>query len=324
MSVEFQDYYQVLGVARDATAKEIQAAFRKLARKHHPDVNKSADAEKQFKKINEAYEVLKDPDKRQKYDQLGANWKGGQEYTGQPGWQGGGFDFSQAGGFEQGGTQGDFSDFFEMLFGRGGKRRANPFAQGGRSWAVQGEDQEAELVVTLEEVFHGGDKSVQLQVNQEQPDGKVRETMKKFQLKIPKGIAEGKRILLRGQGGPGSNGGVPGDLYFRVRYAPHPHFTVKGTDLLTEVALSPWEAILGGKVAVPTLEGNVMMNIPAGTDSGRKLRLRGKGMPTLEGQGDLLVTVKIVVPKRLSEAEKELLTQLSQVSDFQPRGEGRA
>lgn len=316
MSVEFQDYYQVLGVARDASAKEIQAAFRKLARKHHPDVNKASDAEKQFKRINEAYEVLKDPEKRKKYDQLGADWKGGQEYTAQPGWQGGGFG--------QGAEQGDFSDFFDMFFGRAGKSQQNPFSQGRRNWSVKGEDQEAELAVTLEEAYHGAEKAVQMKVLQEQPNGTVKEVLKKFQLKIPKGIAEGKRILLRGQGTPGSNGGPPGDLYFKIRYAPHHKFSVQGTDLTTEVAISPWEATLGGKVAVPTLEGMVMMNIPQGTDSGRKFRLRGKGMPTLEANGDLLVSVKIVVPKRLSDEEKELMAQLARVSEFQPRGEGGA
>lgn len=320
MSVEFQDYYQVLGVARDASAKEIQAAFRKLARKHHPDVNKASDAEKQFKRINEAYEVLKDPEKRKKYDQLGADWKSGQEYTAQPGWQNAGQD---QGGFGQGG-QGDFSDFFDMFFGRSGKGQQNPFSQGRRKWSVKGEDQEAELAVTLEEAYHGAEKAVQMKVLQEQADGTVKEVQKKYQLKIPRGIAEGKRILLRGQGAQGSNGGPAGDLYFKIRYAPHHKFAVQGIDLTTEIAISPWEATLGGKVAVPTLDGMVMMNIPQGTDSGRKFRLRGKGMPTLQASGDLLVAVKIVVPKRLNDEEKELMAQLARVSEFQPRGEGGA
>jgi curved DNA-binding protein len=314
VSVKFEDYYQVLGVQRDATAKEIQAAFRKLARKYHPDVNKEPEAEQKFKKINEAYEVLKDPDKREKYDQLGANWKSGQDFTAPPGWEGFNMHYDTGGGqsFHFGG-EGDFSDFFEMLFGSQGRGFSDFSGQqrGSRrqSWSQKGQDRESELQITLEDAYFGTTKTVALQVSEEQPDGRMKSMRKEIQVKIPKGVKDGSRIRLKGQGGPGFNGGPPGDLYFKINIAPHAVFSLEGTDIKTTISLTPWEAILGGKVRVPTMEGAVQITVPAGTQNNQRFRLKGKG---LAGKGDLYGVVQIKIPTDLSQEELELVKKLDQ------------
>jgi curved DNA-binding protein len=315
MSVQYKDYYESLGVPRTANDVEIKKAFRKLAREYHPDVAKDKKkAEERFKEINEAYEVLSDPDKRKKYDELGAHWKSGAEFRPPPGF--GGFGGGQAfrggraaGGeeFHFGGT--GFSDFFEQLFGsrmRGGFSQRGGFTE--EDLAERGADIEGDIMVTLEEAARGSVRTVNV------THGDRRES---HQVKIPAGIMEGQKLRLAGRGESGSGGGESGDLYLRVRFAKHPDFDVDGHNLIYELELSPWEAALGAGISVPTLNGHVNIKIPAGTSSGQKLRVRGRG---LGKDGDLLVATKIVVPPTLTDAQKKLWEQLAKESQFNPRG----
>ncbi len=311
MAVSYKDYYKLLGVEREAKAEEISKAYKKLARKYHPDLNPGdKQAEEKFKEINEAYEVLKDPEKRKLYDQLGPNWQHGQQFQGEPGYENVHFTFNGK-SFDGSG----FSDFFETLFGgaaAGGGRGANfgpdPFG-GFSSRPRRGRDVEAELPLSLEEASSGGRRTVTLQM----PQGP-----KTLEVNVPAGIREGAKLRLAGQGDP-APGGTPGDLVLRVRYLPHPQFKVEGENLHCDVALAPWEAVLGAKVAVPTLEGQVELNIPAGSSSGRKFRLRGKGLGSGVNRGDLLARVMIKVPAQLSAEERELWQKLADVSSFKAR-----
>ncbi len=311
MAVSYKDYYKLLGVEREAKAEEISKAYKKLARKYHPDLNPGdKQAEEKFKEINEAYEVLKDLEKRKLYDQLGPNWQHGQQFQGEPGYENVHFTFNGK-SFDGSG----FSDFFETLFGgaaAGGGRGANfgpdPFG-GFSSRPRRGRDVEAELPLSLEEASSGGRRTVTLQM----PQGP-----KTLEVNVPAGIREGAKLRLAGQGDP-APGGTPGDLFLRVRYLPHPQFKVEGENLHCDVALAPWEAVLGAKVAVPTLEGQVELNIPAGSSSGRKFRLRGKGLGSGVNRGDLLARVMIKVPAQLSAEERELWQKLADVSSFKAR-----
>ncbi len=319
--MEYKDYYKALGVGKNATQKEIQAAYRKLARKLHPDVNKKPDAEESFKAINEAYEVLKDPEKRKRYDALGANWRDGERYSPPPGWENAQFDFGDGtGNFEFHGDPGQFSDFFEGLFGRG--RTYGRTSQDRPGWAMRGADQEAAMELTLEEAYHGIKKTISLQHLELEGSAYVTKN-KEINVNIPAGVSEGSRIRLSGQGGAGS-GGQNGDLYLRVHILPHPIFTLNGNDLEEEIKITPWEAALGTKVELPTMTGSVNLTIPAGVQPGQKLRLRGKGMPAVKDRhGDLYAVIKIVVPKHLSQRERELFEELARVSDFTPRAAGK-
>jgi curved DNA-binding protein len=327
MSVKFKDYYEVLGVDRKASQDQIKRAYRKLAQKYHPDVNKTPEAERKIKEINEAYEVLKDPDKREKYDQFGADYKNGQEFRPPPGFEGFNFEFGgPEGGFRMGSGGGGFSDFFEMLFGqarRGGRGAGggSPFdeamhgARQRRAGPRKGPDATAEVTVTLEDVYHGSSREIALQV-----DGQVR----RLNVKIPPGVTDGSVIRLAGQGGHGQAGGEAGDLLLTVRIAAHPRYEVTGSDLTCDLKLAPWEAALGEKIDVPTLDGDVTLTIPPGAQSGQKLRLRHRGLPKRgqhgDGQrGDLYVRLMIVVPKTLSDEERKLFEKLKQVSPFNPR-----
>jgi curved DNA-binding protein len=317
MAVQFRDYYETLGVSKTATDDEIKKAFRKLARKHHPDVNKDkATAEEKFKQLNEAYEVLGDPEKRRKYDELGANWNqpgGGQP---PPGWgpqqSGGGFrryGGGDGGGveFEFGGT--GFSDFFEQFFGGGRSQAGFGGSRFGQrpAEAERGSDVEADIMVTLEEAFHGSKRTVSLR----RSNSNKLET---YQVKIPKGVHEGQRIRLAGQGEAGAGGGKSGDLFLRVRLARHPDFTVEGSDLIHEVKIDPSQAVLGGELEVPTLEGSARLKLPPGTQAGQRFRLRGHGLPTATGaRGDLFVAPEIQIPKKLTEREREIWEQLAQL-----------
>ena len=311
MAVSYKDYYKLLGVEREAKAEEISKAYKKLARKYHPDLNPGdKQAEEKFKEINEAYEVLKDPEKRKLYDQLGPNWQHGQQFQGEPGYENVHFTFNGKSFAGSG-----FSDFFETLFGgaaAGGGRGANfgpdPFG-GFSSRPRRGRDVEAELPLSLEEASSGGRRTVTLQM----PQGP-----KTLEVNVPAGIREGAKLRLAGQGDP-APGGTPGDLFLRVRYLPHPQFKVEGENLHCDVALAPWEAVLGAKVAVPTLEGQVELNIPAGSSSGRKFRLRGKGLGSGVNRGDLLARVMIKVPAQLSAEERELWQKLADMSSFKAR-----
>ncbi len=343
MPVKFQDYYETLGVPRNASKDEIQRAYRKLAKQFHPDVNKAPDAEKKFKQASEAYEVLSDPDKRQRYDELGANYKEGQEFKAPPGWehadvggQGGG-----AGGFNFSG--GDFSDFFEAFFGRGargqrggggvnvedmfeniGGRRSGGKARARRSPA-RGSDIEAQITITLEDACHGAARDISLQPSVPGAGEFSATGPRSLRVKIPPGVTDGSTIRLAGQGQPGENGAPAGDLLLRVKLTPHPRYEVVpgSADLSTDVKITPWEAALGAKVDVPTLDGPVSLSIPPGASSGQKLRLRGKGMPirgTKGGdRGDLFVRILIAVPKTLTDEERDLFEKLKQASKFEPR-----
>ena len=313
MAVQFRDYYETLGVSKTASEDEIRSAFRKLARKYHPDVAKDKKtAEEKFKQINEAYEVLSDPEKRRKYDQLGENWNQPGGFQPPPQWGGGqpgGFRWGSGenGGveFEFGGT--GFSDFFEAFFGGGRGRSAfGGFGQRG-TMAERGSDVEADIMVTLEEALHGSTRQVSLR----RAGSKKTET---YQVKIPRGVREGQRIRLAGQGEAGERGGKSGDLFLRVRLARHPDFSVEGSDLVHEVKIAPWQATLGDQLIVPTLEGSARLKLPPGTQGGQRFRLRGRGLPGVSGQrGDLYVVVQIAVPKKLSERERELWDQLAQL-----------
>jgi curved DNA-binding protein len=311
LPVAFRDYYEALGVPRDASEEDIRRAYRKLARENHPDVNKDPGAEDRFKEISEAYEVLRDTEKRERYDRLGANWKAGQDVSGASGFEGfGGAGPGGPGGFEevrfgfgQGGFGGgaDFSDFFEGMFG--GRRGAGPRTAGFNGFSTRGSDIEATLELTLEEAAAGGERRLTL------GDGRT------FNVKIPPGVRDGQIIRLTGEGGQGTGGGPAGDLRLRVRLKPHPRFKVRGSDLYVTLPLAPWEAALGASVEVPTLTGTTQVNVPAGSSSGRKLRLRGQGMPG----GDLYATVSIKVPKKLTRKERDLFEELAKVSKFDPR-----
>lgn len=323
MAVGYRDYYKTLGVARDATQEEIQKAYRKLARKLHPDVNKDPKAEEQFKEINEANEVLKDPEKRQRYDQLGADWQSGQEFRPPPDWES---RFHFGSGFGQGQPfgEGGFSDFFEMLFGAGGFRQGRGPA-GAQAWHQQnfhqdGQNHEATLSITLEDAFHGGSKTITMQAPTVTAQGQVITQTRTLEVKIPAGILPGQKIRLAGQGGAGAGGGRRGDLYLKVEIPPHPVYQLNGRDLQMELKIAPWEAALGTEIELETLAGRVTLKIPPGTGSGRRLRLRGRGMPCSRGAGgDLYAVVKIMVPKRLSQQEKELFERLREVSSYNPR-----
>lgn len=323
MAVKFRDYYEVLGVPRTATQEEIQRSYRKLARKFHPDVNKARDAEDKFKEINEAYEVLKDPEKRKKYDLLGENWKTGQEFRPPPGWDYQ-YDFGRGGGqgeFQWGGS-GGFSDFFEILFGgqRGGRARGGARRGGGPVWSQAGADQEATVRISLEDAFHGATKSITLQMQSLTPDGQVAVQEKTYEVKIPVGIMSGRKIRLSGQGGEGMGGGPRGDLYLKIEIEPHAVYRLKDRDIYVDLPVAPWEAVLGADVQLTTLSGQVTLKIPPGTQSGQKLRLRGKGMPNpKETAGDLYVVVQIMVPKHPSRREQELFEELRKESAFNPR-----
>jgi curved DNA-binding protein len=314
-----RDYYDVLGLSRDAGPDEIQQAYRQLARKNHPDVNKDPGAEERFKEINEAYSALSDPNTRKKYDRFGEDFRhvpddweervgagvGGRGRAGgdrRGPWTTGESDFGGFGG--AGGAYGgvDIEDLLGGMFGGRGRGRAGP---------VAGADQEAELPLTVEEAYRGGRREITLNG----PDGP-----RTYTVNIPPGVTDGKRIRLAGEGGRGMGDGPPGDLYLVVRLLPHPLFRVRGKDILVDLRLAPWEAALGATVPVATPGGESKVTVPAGTSTGRRLRLRGEGMPARSGQpGDVIAEVKIMVPPRLTDRERELFSQLAEVSSFDPR-----
>ena len=340
MAVRYTDYYEVLGVPRDAAQDQIRKAYRKLAKQYHPDVNKGKGTEAKFKQVAEAYEVLGDPEKRKRYDALGDNWKSGQEFTPPPGFENVHFEFRGRGGGPGGGRGGsfagfgggDFSDFFSAIFGGAGgpgggpRMRGNPFAGGAdmeEQWAQpeRGQDHETELSVSLEEAFRGGKKSITLQSAEPDERGRVQRRTKTYEVHIPAGATQGTRIRLSGQGGAGHDGGPAGDLYLLLHLEPHPTIRVRDHDLETDLLLAPWEAALGARVEVVTLDGRAAVRVPAGTQSGQSFRLRGKGMPRKggDGRGDFFAVVKIVVPRELSDRERALFEELAKTSSFKPR-----
>jgi curved DNA-binding protein len=346
MAVQYKDYYETLGVPRTASDTDIKKAFRKLAREFHPDVAKDKKkAEEKFKEINEAYEVLGDADKRKKYDELGANWKSGNEFRPPPGWNGGrggqGFRGGGTGArnfeFEFGGT--GFSDFFEQLFGSMG-RGGDGSVRGGvteEDFPERGRDIEGDIMVPLDEVVRGSIRSVSVRRTEVCEKcggtgltgkrtcpvcggtGHVEKT-NTYQVKIPAGVTEGQRLRIAGRGEAGSGGGQAGDLYLRVRLAKHPEFDVEDHNLIYEADLAPWEAVLGANISIPTLEGRVNIKVPPGTQNGQKMRVRGRGLPQRQGgSGDLIVTMLIEVPNQITDAERKLWEQLARDSSFKPR-----
>lgn len=326
MSVSFKDYYQLLGVSKTASQDELSKAFKKKARKFHPDLNPdNPDAEKNFKEVNEAYEVLKDPEKRKLYDSLGPNWQHGQNFQPPPGFTQGRYNFSQGGGpqFDSGGF-GGFSDFFETIFGgqfRGSQGfQGDPFSGGGFGpRQAKGRDVDASLELPLEEAYVGGPKTITFQEQVAGPDGITRMQTKSLQVNIPAGIKNGSRIRLAGQGSPGMRGGQVGDLYLKIKILPHPHFKLEGNSIVYDLLLAPWEAALGTKVRVPTLDGAVEMTLPSGVNSGRKLRLRGKGLGKSADKGDQLVRIMIATPAPLTDNQRKLWEELAKASNFHPR-----
>lgn len=334
MATKYHDYYKTLGIERTAGTDEIQRAYRALARKYHPDVNKEPGAEARFKELGEAYEVLKDPKKRERYDALGADWKPGQEFRPPPGW--GGWSEGGEGGF--GGTRGrsasteemgDFSDFFESLFGgRGGVSMdfGGPFGHGGMGGGTRagprpprprsGADHEAEITVSLVDAIKGGTRQIALSAD---GNGDSRT----YDVRIPPGVTDGTVIRLGGQGGEGRHGGSPGDLLLRVRIAPDPRFRIDppgGHDLVAATPVTPSEAALGAKIDVPTPDGSVRVTVPAGSQSGQKLRIRGHGLAKRTGErGDLLAELRIVVPRTLTPPEREAYERLAAASEWNPR-----
>ncbi len=336
MPAKFQDYYQSLGVARGATQDEIQGAYRTMARKYHPDMNKEPAAEAKFKEISEAYEVLKDPEKRKKYDTLGANWKQGQEFRPPPGWAGarpGGTRVDFGGGR---GGQSDFSDFFESVFGGGGGMggggfgnddfaeamrggRAGAGTRGRRAQPRQGQTHEVEITISLADAFHGATRRISLSSTDEEGD----ESTKNFDVRIPSGVTDGSTIRLSGQGGEGQSGGPAGDLLLKVNIAPDPRFRLDPAHkhtLLVTLPIAAWEAALGAKVPLATMDGEITITVPPGSQSGQKLRIKGKGLPNKTGDhGDLYAELKIVVPKTLTDEERPAWETLRDSSTFDAR-----
>jgi curved DNA-binding protein len=321
----YKDYYQIMGVARDASQDEIKRVYRRLARKFHPDVSKEANAEEKFKEVQEAYEVLKDPQRRAAYDQLGSNWRAGQEFRPPPDW-GRDFEFSTSsfgGSGGPGSHDADFSDFFASLFGQRSPFGQRPFNQGGgrgRGFAASGEDTLAKILIDLEDAFGGGSHTVELKSPQLGEDGRVVVQPRTLKVTIPAGVVEGQRIRLARQGSPGMGGGPAGDLYLEIGFRPHRLFTVEGRDLTLTLPIAPWEAALGASVQTPTLAGPVDLRIPPNAKAGQKLRLKGRGLPGTT-PGDQYVVLKIVLPPADTPRAKELYEQMQRELPFDPRTE---
>lgn len=310
VGMEFKDYYEILGVKPEAEVKDIKAAYRKLARKYHPDLNPAPEAEAQFKEVAEAWEVLQDAGRRAEYDELrryGARQEQAQGFQPPPGWQS-----AREGEFHQ--FSGDFSDFFNSMFG--GEFRGSPGGRRERS----GQDVEIELPVFLEETLEPSRKPLEYRIPVYER-GQVREVRKSLKVTIPAGVRDGERIRVKGQGAPGTGGGSAGDLYLHVRLVPHPLFDVEGHNLLITVPIAPWEAALGAKVTVPTLTGRISLTIAPGSQAGQKLRIAGKGLVSKTGRGDLYAVLKVVMPQTSSEEVRTLWRSLSEQADFDPRAE---
>jgi curved DNA-binding protein len=319
--MEYKDYYKILGVERTATQDEIKRAYRKMARAYHPDVSKEAGAEAKFKDAGEAYEVLKDPEKRAAYDELGANWQQGQEFRPPPNWDAG-FEFSGGGYTSADASQ--FSDFFEQMFGgmrgpgAGGAGAGAGFAH--RAFHAQGQDHHAKIEIDLRDAYAGAKRAITLRMPEVDGQGHVTVKDHTLAVTIPKGIREGQHIRLAGQGGPGIGKGPPGDLYLEVRFAPDPVYRVEGKDVYLDLPIAPWEAALGASVKAPTPEGPVMLKIPPESTKGRTMRLKGRGLPGTP-PGDLHAVLKIVLPPADTDKAKEVYQQMERALPFDPRAE---
>lgn len=321
--MQYKDYYKILGLDRNAGSDEIKRAYRKLARKFHPDVSKEANAEERFKEVSEAYEALSDPEKRAAYDQLGANYRQGQDFRPPPGWEFHGHGFGHGhgrsrGGFEQGQADQSFSDFFESLFGGAGpfsdmggfNSRAHSRQARGPGARRQGSDQSASITITLEEAYNGVTRNITL--------NDVAVGGRNLRVKIPAGVTQGQQIRLSGQGEPGRGGGAAGNLFLEITIAPHRQYRLEGRDVHLDLPVTPWEAALGATLKVPTLGGWIDMKIPAGSQSGKRFRLKGRGLPG-KPAGDQYVTLQIVAPKPKTETERELYRRMEEAMPHNPR-----
>ncbi len=316
--MDYKDYYKTLGVDRKATADEIKQAFRKLARKYHPDINKEPGAEATFKDVNEANEVLSDPEKRKAYDELGSSFAQGQNFRPPPDWDHT-RDFHQSAGRRA--APEDFSDFFEELFGQQRRQQAGGRAQpgaGGQSFRMRGEDAQARIIVPLRDSFTGAERQLSLRVPEVDGAGQVIQRDKTLNVKIPRGLVAGQVIRLKGQGGPGLGGAAAGDLYLEVEFAPDPLFRAEGKELYLDLPVAPWEAALGAQVRVPTPSGPIMLKVPPNSAPGRELRAKGRGIPAKE-PGDLHVVLKIVLPAADTARARELYEQMARDLAFDPR-----
>jgi curved DNA-binding protein len=309
--MEFKDYYQTLGVARDATQDEIKKAYRKLARKYHPDVSKEKDAEARMKEINEAQAVLSDPEKRAAYDQVGQGNRAGQDFRPPPDWDAG-FEFSGRGPFE--GDAAGFSDFFSELFSRGRGE--------GARFQARGEDHHAKILLDLEDAYRGATRLITLRVPTVDAEGHVALTERSLEVRIPKGVHEGQIIRLAGQGNPGLGGGSAGDLYLEVHFKPHPRYRVEGRDVYATLPVAPWEAALGASVRASLPDGEVEVRIPEGSQTGRKLRLKGRGIPGSQPgaqSGDLYLVLEVILPPAKTAKARELYQAMARELAFDPR-----
>ncbi|MGR9087264.1 MAG: DnaJ C-terminal domain-containing protein [Gammaproteobacteria bacterium] len=312
--MEYKDYYKIMGLTKDASQEEIKRAYRKLARKYHPDVSKLPNAEAKFKELGEAYEVLKDPKKRAAYDRIGRDWQEGQTFTPPPNWQ---RDFDFGGGFA-GGHGSGFSDFFEALFGGGhGPGREGVFY---REFHGHGSDQHARIQIGLEDAYRGGEHLITLNMPVIDANGRMISKVRTLSVKIPKGIKAGQSIRLAGQGAPGMKGGSPGDLFLEIEFRPHRLFHVRERDIYLDLPVTPWEAALGATIKVPTLGGKVELKIPPGSQTGKQLRLKGRGLPA-SPPGDQYVTLKVVAPPAETEAARKLYEQMAKAMPMNPRTE---
>jgi curved DNA-binding protein len=309
--MEYKDYYQTLGVARDASQDQIKQAYRKVARKYHPDVSKEANAEAKFKDAGEAYEVLKDPEKRAAYDQFGANWRDGQNFEPPPNWDAG-FEFRGAG--YTGADASGFSDFFESLFGRD-----HSDGQGRRAYRMRGDDQHAKILISLTDAYQGAQRTITLTRPVVDANGRVGVSPHRLNVAIPKGIVEGQHIRLEGQGLPGHGGSPAGDLFLEIAFEEDRLFHAEKRDIHLTLPVTPWEAALGASVTVPTLGGNVQLKIPPGSQGGKKLRLKGKGLSAGSHQGDQIVTLRIVVPEATTEEQRKLYAAMAKQMPLNPR-----
>lgn len=308
--MDYKDYYKTLGVDRKATQDELKRAYRKLARKYHPDVSKEVDAELKFKELGEAYEVLKDPEKRVAYDQLGSNWNSQQGFKPPPDF-GAGFEFH--GAPRGGGGQEGFSDFFESLFGHAGGPGG-----GNRGFHMQGEDHHAKILVDLEDSYHGASRSISLQMPETTPNGHVVSRSRTLKVSIPKGVRQGQQIRLGGQGAKGKGSGKAGDLYLEIEFNSHHFYRVEGADVYLELPVAPWEAALGASVKVPTPSGAIDLKIPANSKTGKKLRLKSRGIPA-KIPGDLYVVLQIVLPPADDEKSRAIYKRMHEEMSFDPR-----
>lgn len=317
--MEYKDYYATLGINKKASQEDVKKAYRRLARKYHPDVSKEKNAEEQFKNVQEAYEVLKDPEKRSAYDQLGSNWKSGQDFRPPPGWGDAHTQFrsSRAQGFAEE-DLGGFSDFFANLFGGGGGRTQHFQREDFGGFKQRGGDQHAKINITLDEAFHGVKKMVQLQVPEMSSDGMMQPKIRTLNISIPAGTTQGKQLRLTGQGMAGMGGGPAGDLYLEIDILPHTLFSLKERDVYLTLPVTPWEAALGAEIKIPTLGGPVGLKLSPNSQSGQKLRLKGRGMPG-KTPGDQYAVLQVVLPPANTEEQKQVYENMARIMPFNPR-----